>query len=94
MNSKSSEKIIISIFIVLGLILSVVGISFAFFAYSKEGKVENTIHSGTLILNFNEHTNGIRLQNAFPISDTDALSAIDVNSYFDFSVEIGRASCR
>ncbi len=47
MNSKSSEKIIISIFIVLGLILSVVGISFAFFAYSKEGKVENTIHSGT-----------------------------------------------
>ncbi len=87
MNSKSSEKIIISIFIVLGLILSVVGISFAFFAYSKEGKVENTIHSGTLILNFNEHTNGIRLQNAFPISDTDALSAIDVNSYFDFSVD-------
>lgn len=87
MNSKSSEKIIISIFIVLGLILSVVGISFAFFAYAKEGKIENTIHSGTLILNFNEHTNGIKLQNAFPISDTDALSTTEVSGYFDFSVD-------
>lgn len=87
MNNKSSEKFILSVLIVLVLVVSVVGISFAFFTYAKEGKTENTIHSGTLILNFNEHTNGISLQNAFPVSDDEALASSEQNSYFDFSVE-------
>lgn len=87
MSNKSSEKFILSILIVLILVVSVIGISFAFFAYAKEGKTENTINSGTLILNFNEHTNGISLQNAFPISDDLALSNNEQNSYFDFSID-------
>lgn len=87
MNSKSSEKIFLSILVVLVLVVAIIGISFALFTYAKEGKVENTIHSGTLILNFNEHTNGISLQNAFPIPDNVALSSNEQNGYFDFSVD-------
>lgn len=87
MKSRSSEKAILSILAILVLIVSVIGVSFAFFTYTKEGSLENSIHSGTLILNFNEQQNGIILQNALPIPDDVAITNTTQGSYFDFSVD-------
>lgn len=87
MEHKSSKQMILSVLGILILVVAVVGVTFAFFTYSKEGSVENSITSGTLTLNYNENVNGINISNAVPISDTKALTSTTPTDYFDFTVD-------
>lgn len=85
-NRNNSKQILLSIIGVAILIVAVVGISFAAFTYSKAGNVENTISTGTISMSYNESTNGILIENAVPLSETDGKALIGEREYFDFTV--------
>ena len=90
MKDNSSKQILLSVLGVAILVVAVVGVSFAAFSYSKTGEKVNTITTGSIVMSYNETTNGINLVNALPMSDEDgiALSGMeeDNEQYFDFNV--------
>ena len=85
-NNNSSKQILLSVLGVAILVVAVVGISFAAFTYSRAGEKTNTISTGTITMNYSEDTNGIKLENALPMSDTAGKVLADENQYFDFTV--------
>lgn len=85
-------KLILSVVLVLLLVVSVIGVTYALFTYSKVGNVKNTITTGSITFNYIETSNGISLVDAMPISDEIGKKlkyAEQNNGYFDFNV-----SCR
>ena len=87
MKEKSLEKnIILSIFSVLILIISVVGITYAAFNYSKNGETLNTLTTNNIIMSYNEAVNGINIVEAEPMDDNDGKILNGENTTFDFSV--------
>ena len=60
--------------IVLGLIIllvMVIGVTYAAFQYTKSGTKENELTTGTVSFKYNETSNGVTLNNAYPMSDVD-----------------------
>lgn len=86
MNKDSTKQVLLSVLGVAILVVAVVGVSFAFFTYSKQGSTENTITTGTLVFKYEEKTGGINLTNAVPISDEDGKALTGSNNVFDFTV--------
>lgn len=82
-----NKKILLSIILILLLMISVVGVTYAIFIYSKEGKVKNTVRTGDLTFSYVETSSGISIVNAMPISD-EVGKKLDSseNGYFDFNV--------
>ncbi len=68
----NNKKTFLSILGVAILVVGLVGITYAFFNYTRTGSA-NTIKVGRIAFNSNQ-TETINLINAFPISNTDALS--------------------
>ncbi len=68
----NNKKTFLSILGVAILVVGLVGITYAFFNYTRTGSA-NTIKVGRIAFNSNQ-TETINLINAFPISSTDALS--------------------
>lgn len=89
MDRKS--QILMSVLGVFALVIVTVGVSYAFFTYSRTGKQTNTIQSGKISFYYTETENGINLTNAMPV---DTATATAVNSaaensnvgYFTFDV--------
>ena len=93
-KEKNYEKFILSGALVLLLIVSVVGITYAVFSYQREGEKNNVITTGSIIFTYTETTNGINLQNAMPTSDEvgKKLERSENNEgYFDFNVSCSLA---
>ena len=88
MEKKSSSKqVLLSVLAVAILVVAVVGVSFAFFTYSKQGETVNTITTGTLVFSYNEPANGILLEDAVPMSDSDAKTTlVSGRNVFDFYI--------
>ena len=86
---KKKQGIVITSVLLVCLILVVIGVSFAFFTYSRQGSKENTITTGSLTFVYDEKKaegNGITLSNAFPMSDEDGKGQSGDNNVFDFQV--------
>ena len=86
---KKKQGIIITSVLLVCLILVVIGVSFAFFTYSRQGSKENTITTGSLTFVYDEQKaegNGIILSNAFPMSDEVGKAQSGDNNVFDFQV--------
>ncbi len=86
---KKKQGMIITSVLLICLILVVIGVSFAFFTYSRQGSKENTITTGSLTFVYDEQKaegNGITLSNAFPMSDEDGKAQSGNNNIFDFQV--------
>lgn len=77
-NSKTAVLSIVGIAI---LVIAVVGVSFAFFSYSKTGTTNNVITTGSMEFSYDEENN-ISLTNQFPQST----EAGKTNDSFKFSV--------
>ena len=80
MNNK--KMLMLSIGAIVGLVLITIGVSVAFFSYTREGSTENTIESGTINFIYEEVDrmgNGISIEDALPTSDSESK---DSNSYF------------
>lgn len=69
MNENSSKQVLLSVLGIAVLVVAVVGVSFAFFTYSKTGEKNNTLTTGNIFFNFTEG-NAIKLTNEFPRTDT------------------------
>ena len=88
-KQKSKKQLILSVVLLISLVLITVGISYAFFTYIGKGSTENTITTGNLTFVYDEKNqsgNGIKLSNAFPISDDTGKSQFGSDNVFDFQV--------
>lgn len=85
-NNNSTKRVLVSVLGVALLVVAVVGVSFAFFTYTKQGSTVNTITTGTLVFKYNEPAAGINLTDAVPMSDADGIAQVATGSVFDFTV--------
>lgn len=88
MNENSSKQVLLSVLGIAVLVVAVVGVSFAFFTYSKAGEKNNTLTTGSIFFNFTEGT-ALYLTNQFPVTDTQAQSLTvgdGESDVLDFSV--------
>lgn len=88
---KDEKKItFISLLGLIGLLLVTIGVTFAFFNYTKLGSTENLITTGTIKLIYTENEcvgKGIKMENALPVSDEIGKVYSTENYVFDFKVE-------
>lgn len=68
-NSNSSKQVLLSVIGVAILVVAVVGVSFAFFNYTRTGTA-NTVKTGQIF--FEQSQSSISLTNVFPVSASDA----------------------
>lgn len=86
MNENSSKQVLLSVIGIAVLVVAVVGVSFAFFTYSKTGTANNTLTTGSIFFNFTEG-NTINLTNQFPMADSEGENlSVDSNKALSFSV--------
>ena len=64
---------IVTIFLSFGLMILVLGFSYAFFIYNKTGLYTHTITGGKMKVIYDETTgNNITIENAYPLTDEEA----------------------
>ena len=85
MNNNSSKQMLLSVIGVAVLVVAVVGVSFAFFNYTRTGGQDNVITTGTLEFAFTD-TNFITLTNHFPITTDQGLALEDAGDICEFTV--------
>ena len=85
MDSNSSKQVVLSIVGVAILVVAIVGVSFAFFTYTRTGGGTNLIKTGTLVFKF-EDGSSINLTNQFPMSDANGLKLSGTNNVCNFTV--------
>ena len=74
-NSNSSKQVLLTVIGVAILVIAVVGVTFAFFNYTRTGTA-NTIRTGRIYFNSVQPNNGeITLTNVFPMTSTEAGNA-------------------
>ena len=76
------KKIIISSIFLGGLLVLMVGVSFAIFDY-KDISSLNTIDLGRISMSYTEPSNSYILENALPMSNSEGKNQ---NNYFEFIV--------
>ena len=72
-DNNSSKQILLSVIGVAILVIAVVGISFAFFTYTRTGARNNVINTGSISFAFND-SEFIWLENQYPITYSQGLS--------------------
>ena len=88
------NQILMSVLGVFALVIVTVGVSYAFFSYSRVGETTNTIISGDIQFSYVEGTTAT-LKNAFPVAD--AVGAADETGAYTFTVsghQTGEADLR
>ena len=68
MNGNSSKQVLLSVLGIAVLVVAVVGVSFAFFTYSRQGTTDNVITTGSIVFSYLDQ-HGIILSNQFPVTD-------------------------
>ena len=74
---------------ILSLTLILVGTSYSFFQYAREGIEENSIKIGDITFKYteNELESGISITDGFPVSDEEGKLMQERGNYFDFQVD-------
>ncbi len=85
MNNNTSKQILLSVIGVAILIIAVIGVSFAFFTYTRTGAKNNMLGAGTIDFKFNDG-NSINLTNHFPISSSEGRSLTGENQVCTFTI--------
>ena len=82
------KKVLMLVVLVLGLVGIILGVTYAFFNYTREGETENVLTSGSIVFHYDEITEqgrGINLIDALPADDNEQEK--ENNSYFEFSIK-------
>ena len=79
---NNSKQAVLSIVGIAVLVIAVVGVSFAFFTYSKTGTKNNVITTGSISFSFDEAENGITLVDQFPETTDEGKN----NEKFSFKI--------
>ena len=89
MRKENGKKIGIIVSLTM-LFVTIVGVTYAAFLYTKKGTKENELTTGSISFVYNETSNGVTLTNAFPMTDeegkTMSAKSENDNGYFDFNV--------
>ena len=88
-NKKKTAGVLLSILSIISLVLITAGVTYAFFSYAKEGLTENVITTGKITFYYDEQRkegNGITIENAVPISDTNGKLLNEAGNKFTFQV--------
>ena len=80
---KTNRKLVVAVLGTLGIILTTVGVTYAFFSYSKTGTKENSISSGNITFLYTETSRGIELIDAMPMTDAQGKAQTGAGNYFD-----------
>ncbi len=78
------KKVLVSVLGILGIILTTVGVTYAFFSYSKTGTKLNTIQSGSINFKYTEGNRKIELDEVMPMTDVQGKAQDD---YFEFTID-------
>ena len=73
MNNNSGKQMLLSVIGVAVLVVAVVGVSFAFFTYTRTGEQDNVITTGSLTFAFAD-TNFINITDQFPMTTAQGLA--------------------
>ena len=87
MNSNSSKQVVLSIVGVAILVVAIVGVSFAFFTYTRTGGQNNLINTGRLTFAFEDGVSTINLTNQFPMSDANGLKLSGTSNVCNFKIK-------
>ncbi len=89
-KKKNEKKEILWMLVALvSLAVITLGVSVAFFNYTKEGTTENTVTSGTITFLYTEVSGigkGIQISDAYPMTDEQGMNQTGQGSYFDFKI--------
>ena len=84
---KKRRKEFLTIMLVLVLLITIVGISYAAFNYVGTGQKLNTITTGTITMEYVESTNTIAMTDALPTTIATGKTRLKAGEYFDFTVK-------
>ena len=84
MVKEKKELIIVGLIIVM--IITLIGVSYAAFNYSKTGTKLNSITTGSITMTYEETDNTISLNGALPTTDATGKTRLNQGEYFDFTV--------
>ena len=82
---KKKENIII-IALILVMIVSLIGVSYAAYNYSKTGTKVNSITTGSITMSYTESDNVISIDKALPTTDETGKVRLKEGEYFDFTI--------
>ena len=86
---NKKKQIIITLIAIISLIVITVGVTYAFFNYTKEGTTDNTIKTGSITFLYTEVSGvgkGISLTDAYPVADSIGKVQVGEGKVFDFKV--------
>ena len=86
---NKKKQIIITLIDIISLIVITVGVTYAFFNYTKEGTTDNTIKTGSITFLYTEVSGvgkGISLTDAYPVADSIGKVQVGEGKVFDFKV--------
>ena len=86
---NKNKQIIITLIAIISLIVITVGVTYAFFNYSRTGTTDNTIKTGSITFLYTEVSGvgkGISLTEAYPVSDSIGKVQVGEGKVFDFKV--------
>ena len=84
MVKEKKELIIVGLIIVM--IITLIGVSYAAFNYSKTGTKLNSITTGSITMTYTETDNVININGALPTTDDTGKVRLKEGEYFDFTV--------
>ena len=82
---KKKEKITLLVLVLL-LIVTIIGVSYAAFTFGQSGKNLNTVTTGIMQMSYEETSNIIKMTGALPTTDTTGKARLNEGEYFDFTV--------
>ena len=85
MSNNVSKQILLSVIGVAILVIAVIGVSFAFFTYTRTGTISNKLGAGTIDFKFTD-ANSINLTNHFPISSEEGRNLTGENQVCTFTI--------
>lgn len=90
-EEHSKKELILSVVVLLILVGTVVGMSYAAFDWISKDNEENKVTTGTVAMTYTTNSNGINITNALPMTDAQGkalkdTSDTDHNTTFKFTV--------
>ena len=82
---KKKEKVVL-VGLILLLVITIVGVSYAAFSYSKRGEKVNTLTTGQIVMTYTETDNIIQIDGALPTTDKTGTVQLKNGEYFDFNI--------
>ena len=86
---KNKNSLALSVIAVVMLLVVTIGVSYAFFSYTKKGTTENSIKTGTITFLYTEVTGvgkGIKIEDSLPISDDQGKLLTGSGNVFEFKI--------